>query len=98
MIHINATTAKNNFGELIDKALEAPVSIDRNGRSVAVILSHKTYEDFFNKIEALEDHLWALKAEKAREGGYLGTEKSEAYLKKFLEEEELIKNKGHAGA
>ena len=38
-----ATEAKTLFGQLLDTAIGEPVSIERNGRPVAVLLSLKEY-------------------------------------------------------
>ena len=39
MLAFTASDAKNRFGELLDAAGNEPVTIQRNGRDVAVILS-----------------------------------------------------------
>lgn len=44
MQHISARDAKNSFGRLIDLARAAPVSIDKHGRPVVVVLSVEEYE------------------------------------------------------
>lgn len=44
MQHIAARDAKNSFGRLIDLARAAPVSIDKHGRPVVVVLSVEEYE------------------------------------------------------
>ncbi|MGY6628967.1 MAG: type II toxin-antitoxin system Phd/YefM family antitoxin [Oceanicaulis sp.] len=38
-----AADAKNRFGELLDAARREPVSIERHGRPVAVMISHEEY-------------------------------------------------------
>jgi prevent-host-death family protein len=40
---VQATEAKNNFGKLIDDALVEPVTIQKNGRDVVVVLSFEEY-------------------------------------------------------
>jgi len=52
---IAAKEAKNNFGELIDNAQREPISIERHGRPVAVIMSSKEYEQM--KLERLRAKL-----------------------------------------
>jgi prevent-host-death family protein len=42
---VQATEAKNNFGKLLEDALVEPVTIQKNGREIAVILS---FEEFKN--------------------------------------------------
>lgn len=44
MQHISARDAKNSFGRLIDLTRAAPVSIDKHGRPVVVVLSVEEYE------------------------------------------------------
>jgi prevent-host-death family protein len=42
---IAAADAKTNFGLLLDKAQRAPVTISKNGRAVAVLMSAAAYEE-----------------------------------------------------
>ena len=42
---ISAADAKTNFGALLDKAQREPVTISRNGRAVAVVMSAATFEE-----------------------------------------------------
>lgn len=44
MINIAAREARANFGELIDTAQREPVSIEKHGRPVAVLMSVTEYE------------------------------------------------------
>ena len=44
MQHISAREAKNGFGRLIDLARAEPVSIDKHGRPVVVVMSIEEYE------------------------------------------------------
>lgn len=48
---ISAGDAKNNFGELMDTVQREPVSIEKYGRPVAVMISEKEFEDM--KLENL---------------------------------------------
>jgi prevent-host-death family protein len=57
---IAALKAKNRFGELLDAAQREPVTIERHGRPVAVLISAQDYEE----IEALK--LASLRAEIAK--------------------------------
>jgi prevent-host-death family protein len=52
-----ALEAKNRFGELLDTAQREPVTIEKHGRAVAVMLSAEEYRD----LEALK--LASLRAE-----------------------------------
>lgn len=80
----NATTAKTNFGEVIDKAQSEPVLIEKSGRPYVVVLSKQDY-DFLLK---MEDLYWVREAQSGAESGYLSTDESE----KFLQE---LTNGGH---
>ena len=44
MQNIAAKEAKNNFGQLLDTAQREPVTIEKHGRAVAVVLSSHEYE------------------------------------------------------
>jgi len=52
---IAAKDAKNNFGELMDNAQREPITIERRGRAVAVVMSAKEYEKI--KLERLRAKL-----------------------------------------
>jgi prevent-host-death family protein len=42
---IPAADAKTNFGALLDKAQRGPVTISKNGRAVAVVMSAADFEE-----------------------------------------------------
>ena len=42
---IAAADAKTNFGALLDKAQREPVTISKNGRAVAIVMSVAAYEE-----------------------------------------------------
>lgn len=52
---IPAKEAKNRFGVLLEEAQRAPVTIQKNGRPVAVVLSMRDYQRF----EELEAELFS---------------------------------------
>jgi prevent-host-death family protein len=41
---MQATEAKNRFGELLEDAISEPVLIQKNGRDVAVLMSKAEYD------------------------------------------------------
>ena len=45
MRRIAALDAKNRFGELLDNAQREPVTIEKHGRPVAVLVSAQEYKD-----------------------------------------------------
>lgn len=46
---IQATDAKNRFGELLEDTASGPVRIQKNGRDVAVVMSSTDYDQHFQK-------------------------------------------------
>lgn len=76
-----AADVKNNFGEMLVTIGQEPVSIEDEGRPVAVVLSHEEYK----RLEALDDLWWAMKAKQAeKDDDWLGPEESEEFLKELL--------------
>ena len=61
MKKFSAKEAKDEFGRLIDTALQEPVEIQKRGRSVAVMVSLDEYK----RLQAHEDAWWANEANKA---------------------------------
>jgi len=69
MKNISAHEAKARFGQILDTAQHEPVTIEKHGRAVVVMLSKEEYDD----IEALKlEHLRAevQKGINAIEGGH----------------------------
>ena len=80
MIHISATEAKVHFGKWLDVARQETVSIEKQGRSVAVILSQEEFE----RLNEVDELMWSLKAEAAKKEGLLSVEESENFLNDLL--------------
>jgi antitoxin Phd len=81
---VPAREAKNRFGELLDRAQRAPVTIGKHGRPFAVVLAGIDFENY-NRFRKMEDHIWGERAIKADHGDkWLGPEKSAAFLKEML--------------
>jgi len=53
MEQLNATEAKREFGDLLIKAQLEPISIVKNGKPVAVIISNKEFQE----LEAFKDQV-----------------------------------------
>jgi prevent-host-death family protein len=51
---MSAGKAKNGFGLLIDTARAEPVTIEKHGRAVAVVLSVEEYEKLIERKELAE--------------------------------------------
>lgn len=77
---MSASDAKNKFGELLELTRKNPVKIERNGRPVAVVISHEEFE----RMEAMEDAWWAKQAEEASKEGFLDQKQSENFLAEIL--------------
>jgi len=76
-----AKDAKQGFGDLIDAALREPVSITKNGKPAAVLMSQRDFERF----EAMEDALWALRADQAiKSAEFLGADETAKFIKEAL--------------
>lgn len=80
MKKFSAKEAKDEFGKLIDTALQEPVEIQKHGRSVAVLVSLDEYK----RLQAHEDAWWAMEADRAAKSGFLGVEESEKFLSGLL--------------
>lgn len=51
---MQATDAKNRFGELLEDAISGPVLIQKNGRDVAVVMSKAEYDQRHRVLTARE--------------------------------------------
>ncbi|HEX2244975.1 MAG TPA: type II toxin-antitoxin system Phd/YefM family antitoxin [Gammaproteobacteria bacterium] len=76
----SATEIKNRFGQVLESALVEPITIEKSGRPVAVLLSIKEYQ----RLIELEDRVWAEKARQAEAEGLLGTEQSTRWIQEKL--------------
>ena len=79
---VAAKEAKNNFGELMDSAQREPVTIERRGRPVAVVISAREYEQI--KLERLRAKLAVAEAQADR--GEFVNQSLEEMLAEFKEE------------
>jgi len=74
---IPATKAKTAFAELLDFARTEPITVTRNNRAVAVVLSTEEYA----RLVAHDDTYWGEKArEVEKKGEYLDSDKSMSFL------------------
>ena len=65
MSTITATETKNRFGRVLSQAAKEPVTIEKSGRPVAVIMSYEMFEHY----QALEDYHWRERARGIRKQG-----------------------------
>jgi prevent-host-death family protein len=70
----SAKEAKNNFGRLLDEARIAPVTIEKNGKKVAVLMSVEEYEE-----ESASAEFWK-GIEKSRKSGKISGQTIEKSL------------------
>ncbi len=80
MTTLTSKDAQNQFGAVLDSAQKEPVTITRHKRPVAVVVSANRYAE----LEALEDPIWAERARKAAESGFLGAEETAEVMKRVL--------------
>ncbi|MHB1103664.1 MAG: type II toxin-antitoxin system Phd/YefM family antitoxin [Devosia sp.] len=71
MAKMNATDAKNRFGQLLEMARAEPVHVQKNGRDVGVMISPEQYEKFLElnaapKVRPVVDELLAKSIERRR--------------------------------
>ncbi|MBP1208149.1 prevent-host-death family protein [Duganella sp. 1411] len=76
----NAKDAETQFGEVLNEASRKPVGITKRGRVAAYILSRRDFDAMVSRIQELEDQLWLAKADLAREGGFVGSERVKTIL------------------
>ena len=76
-MNASATEVKNRFGEFMDKAQREPVTVEKTGRSYAVLLGYEEYQ----RLLAAEDALWAARADKAAASGFIGPDEAGKLLK-----------------
>ena len=77
----SATEVKNRFGEYLEKARHAPVTVEKTGRKYVVMVSHEEYE----RLQAIEDQQWAMAAAEAEKSGFIGTEEAMKLLTRYSE-------------
>lgn len=77
----SARDAQRKFGYLLQVAISLPVTIEKHGRPVAVILSSEE----FNRLQEIEDSYWIERAKKAEKKGYLSTKKSKDLIQEMLD-------------
>jgi len=60
MTTISASEAKTHFGALMDKAQKEPVTIEKQGRPVAVVLSYEEYQEYHRSTPSQQEKEQAL--------------------------------------
>ena len=75
-----AKEAKNRFGQLLDAAQREPVTITKNGRAVAMMLSASDHSMIAAVESFLEERYWGERIADAERAGYIGVEESNRIL------------------
>jgi len=75
-MQVTATELNKHSGKYINKAIKAPVIINRSGEPAAVLISYDFYEQ-------LEDTIWGELAKEAeKKGKYLNDAETAKFLRK----------------
>ncbi len=61
------TDARNRHGEVFDQAVREPILLTKQSRPSHVILSAQAFQDMSDRLQELEDLLWAEAAQKQLE-------------------------------
>ena len=77
---ITVTDAKNRFAELVDSSRLEPITITRNDRPVAILVSPEEY----TRLVSAEDAYWGRLAAENKSDGYLSPSESEKFLHDIL--------------
>ncbi|MDZ4834014.1 MAG: type II toxin-antitoxin system Phd/YefM family antitoxin [Candidatus Melainabacteria bacterium] len=77
---VTATELKTKTGETLDAAQKEPITIEKNGRPIVVIVPQADYE----RLTKLENDYWLARVEASESSGYIGTEDTTAFFKEML--------------
>ena len=81
MKKMNSTSAKNNFGEILTTSQREPVVIEKNGKSISVVISFEEFKVYQETL--LSDRYWGELA--VNSGKMIGKKKSEEFFESFGE-------------
>lgn len=77
MQRVTATEVKNRLGQYLARVAVEPVTIEKNGRPVAVLLAYEEYE----ALQRSDDNFWGEAARVAEAEGFLSPEDSLGYVR-----------------
>lgn len=80
MKNFAASDLKAQIGAMFIAAAKEPVHISKRGTDGFVLMT----EDEYRRLEAIEDALWASRAEKALDSGFVGPDEAERLLRDAL--------------
>jgi antitoxin Phd len=81
-MNTTATDMKNRFGEFLMQAQREPITIQKSGQTVAVLLSAEEYD----RLRQMEDAVWAARADKAMANGLASDEDVAGVLRRYNDE------------
>ena len=87
MKSFTASDARRRFGRLLETARREPVTITKNGRAAAMILSASDIELIAAVEGFIEERYWRERVADAERGGYIGFEESNHILSEALNAE-----------
>jgi prevent-host-death family protein len=84
MKSFTASDARRRFGRLLKTAKREPVTITKNGRAAAMMLSVSDKELIAAVEGFLEERYWGERIAEAERGGYIGAQESNRILSEAL--------------
>jgi prevent-host-death family protein len=82
-----ASDARRRFGRLMETAQREPVTITKNGRAAAIMVSASDNELIAAVEGFLEERYWGERVADAERGGYIGARESNSILSEALSAE-----------
>ena len=84
MKSFTASDARRRFGRLLKTVQSEPVTITKNGRAAAIIVSTSDKELISDMEVFLEDRQWCERIADAERGGYIGVDESALIMSEAL--------------
>ena len=84
MKSFTASDARRRFGRLLKTAHREPVTITKNGRAVAIIVSTSDNELIAAVKGFFEERYWSERITDAERGGYIGVDESALIMSEAL--------------
>ena len=85
---LTASDARRRFGRLLKPARREPVTITKNGRAVAMMLSASDESMIAAVVGFLEERYWGERIAEAERGGYIGAQESNRIMSEALNAED----------
>lgn len=80
MKKVTATELKIKTGECLAMAQKGPIEIEKNGKTIAVLIAHEDYA----RLSKLENEYWLARISAAEKGGYVGADATSNFFKEIL--------------